>query len=61
MRSLAEDPADRWPTAGALASAWTGTDDATGAVGTIRDGGTAGPARPVQWWNEAQLSGSGDA
>ncbi|MGY1650777.1 serine/threonine-protein kinase [Geodermatophilus sp. SYSU D01119] len=38
---------------------WTETDDATEAVVTVRNGGTAGLARLVEWWNEADLSGFG--
>ncbi|MGY1609704.1 MULTISPECIES: serine/threonine-protein kinase [unclassified Geodermatophilus] len=38
---------------------WTETDDATQAVVTIRNGGLAGLARLVEWWDEAGLSGFG--
>ena len=38
---------------------WTETDDATEAVVTVRNGGTAGLAMLVEWWNEADLSGFG--
>jgi serine/threonine-protein kinase len=39
---------------------WTETGHATQAVVTIRDGGTAGLARLVAWWEDAGLSGFGD-